>query len=555
MIKTSFLLLSVLFSLNAVAEIPEKAAIDKIFSQWSKGASPGGSVGVIKNGELVFANGYGMANLEYDIPNTAKSIFRIGSTSKQFTAASIILLVEQNKIKLTDTLNLFYPEFPDYAKEISISHLLNHTSGIRDYLTLAALSGKTDDDFYTNEEVMAWLINQEQTNFKPGDEFVYSNSGYWLLGQIVKKVSGMTMAQYAEQEIFKPLKMENTHFHDNHKQIVRNRASGYMPTGENQFEISMTTLDMIGDGGIFTSIEDMKKWDDAYYDTKVLSKSFWKMMTKKGVLNDGEVLDYASGLFLGEYKGLNMISHGGSFVGFRANLIRFPDNQFSVMIFANRSDANPTSKAYEVADLFLNEHYKEEKNQKINKEKQALSFEPESSEMEKVLGHYWNEERADSRRIHVRNNEVIFSLGERREFKLKPVSNNQFVAIGERFDMKVSFYQNDQSQKIMSVEVNGNEPVLSIGYQPISYSNKQLSKFTGEYFSKELNTSYKLKLNGEKLQLYINDKPKSPLNPVMNNLMVNQEFGAFQFSQKPDGSILGFSLAAGRVKNLEFTKL
>ena len=235
------------------------AQVDSIFMDTDKLNHPGAALGIFKDGKIIYAKGYGYANLEYDIPISSTSVFRIASTSKQFTAACIVLLAQQGKLSLDTTLDTFFPAFPSYAKTITVRHLLNHTSGIRDYLVLASLSGLGDEDFYEDKDVMKWLINQEELNFKPGDEHLYSNSGYWLLGQIVQKVTETTMAEYAMKEIFKPLGMNNTHFHNDYTSIVKNRASGYYPTQEGGFQISMTTLNMIGDGGIFTTIEDLKK--------------------------------------------------------------------------------------------------------------------------------------------------------------------------------------------------------------------------------------------------------------------------------------------------------
>ena len=342
-----------LYTVFSIGQIKESQAIDSIFSEWNKPNTPGCVLGIIKDGKLIYAKGYGLANMEYDIQNSATSVFRIGSTSKQFTAACIVLLAEQGKLSLDNPLSDFFPDFPEYANKITIRHLLNHTSGIRDYLQLAYLKGYGDDDFYVNDNIMKWLVNQTDLNFSPGAEHLYSNSGYWLLGQIVHKSAGVNMADFAQKEIFEPLGMNNTHFHNDHTQIVKNRASGYVPNGNDTYKISMTTLDMIGDGGIFTTIKDIKKWDDAYYNSKVLSRTFWSMMTKQGVLNNGEAIDYASGLMISEYKGLKTIRHGGAFVGFRAELLRFPEQHLSIAIFANRGDANPSRKANQVADVLM----------------------------------------------------------------------------------------------------------------------------------------------------------------------------------------------------------
>ena len=269
-----------IFSAYAQSSIPQQARIDSIFSKWDSPDSPGGTVGIIKEGKLVFAKGYGSANLDYKIPNKNKTVYRIGSTSKQFTAACIILLSQQGKLSLEDKLIQYFPDFPAYANNISIQHLLNHTSGIRDYLILARLAGLATEDHYTDKMVEKWLMNQQELNFNPGDEYLYSNSGFWLLGQIVEIVSGVSMAEYAKENIFIPLEMNDTHFHNDHKQIVKNRASGYRPSRKGGYSISMTTLDMIGDGGIFTTVEDLAKWDTSFYGSEIVNKNFWETMTK-----------------------------------------------------------------------------------------------------------------------------------------------------------------------------------------------------------------------------------------------------------------------------------
>jgi len=356
--NSTLLIVFTFYSMLSIGQNLDTKSIDNIFSEWDKAGVPGCALGIMKDGDLIYSNGYGLANLEYNIPNSPNSVFRIASTSKQFTAACIILLAEQKKLNLDNSLSQFFPDFPEYADKITIRHLLNHTSGIRDYLTLSWLKGLGNNDYYEDKDVMNWLVSQRDLNFKPGDEFLYSNSGYWLLGQIVNKVAGMNMAEFAKKEIFDRLNMTSTHFHNNHKQIVENRASGYVPTDGSSYQISMTTLDMIGDGGIFTTINDIKKWDDSFFDSSVLSKEFWTAMTQQGVLNNGEIIDYASGLGISEYKGLKKISHGGAFVGFRAEFIRFPEQHISIAIFANRGDANPTAKAYQVADIVLKENFK-----------------------------------------------------------------------------------------------------------------------------------------------------------------------------------------------------
>jgi CubicO group peptidase (beta-lactamase class C family) len=203
------------------------------------------------------------------------------------------------------------------------------------------------------------LARQQELNFMPGEDFLYSNSGYFLLSQIVKRVSGKSLRDYADAAIFRPLGMGQSHFHDDHTEIVPNRAMGYAATGDSGFRISMTTLGMIGDGGVFTSVEDLLEWDRFFYDTSSAvppfhrSAEFWRNMLTRGVLNSGETLDYALGLVHGNYRGLETVSHGGAFVGFRADMVRFPGERFTVICLCNLSQTNPSRLARAVADVYL----------------------------------------------------------------------------------------------------------------------------------------------------------------------------------------------------------
>jgi len=316
-------------SSGSAASSPAPAAelekrVDALFTEWDKPDSPGCALGVIRDGKFVYRHGYGMADLEYGIPITSESVFRIGSTSKQFTAMCLALLEEEDKLSLDDSLRQFLPEMPGYADEITLRHLIHHTSGIRDYLTLWEIAGDREDDYLVDGEVVDLLARQRELNFAPGDEHLYSNSGYFLLSQVVLRATGQTLAAYAAEHIFKPLGMTATHFHDDHTAIVKNRAAGYAPTDGGGFRISMTTLDMCGDGGVFTTVDDLLLWDGSFYNNR-LGKGGQALIDKvltPGVLNSGKRLDYSFGLGLGTYKGLKTVSHGGAFVGYRADIIR-----------------------------------------------------------------------------------------------------------------------------------------------------------------------------------------------------------------------------------------
>jgi len=392
--KTLWLfILIVTLSVSAAAD-DKTDKVDKLFEKWDSKKSPGASLAIIHNGEIIYRRGYGMANLEHDVPIMPQTVFRIGSTSKQFTAACIAILSLQGKLSLDDNIRKYLPELPDYGKPITVRHLVHHTSGIRDYLTLARLSGKTDNDFYSTEDTVAMIARQKGLNFVPGDEYLYSNSGYFLLGVIVSRVSGKSLNDFAQEHIFKSLGMNNTHYHDDYTKIVKNRADGHRWTRAG-FKILNTTLNHVGDGGVFTTVEDLYLWDQAFYHHK-LGKDLMDLLHRTGKLNDGEKLDYAFGLRVQNYKGLQLVGHGGGFVGFRADMIRFPEEKFSVICLVNYPSIDPSTLCRKIADIYLADKIAEEKTSEGDREtrrKKAPAAAPIKPEQLNVYpGSYYSEE-------------------------------------------------------------------------------------------------------------------------------------------------------------------
>ncbi|NET32933.1 MAG: beta-lactamase family protein [Cyanothece sp. SIO1E1] len=525
-------------------------AIDQVFEAWAKPGVPGASLGVIQNGELVFAHGYGLANLEYDIPNDENSVFRIGSTSKQFTAACIVLLSQQGKLNLDTSLSSFFPDFPGYAATITLKHLIHHTSGIRDYLQLAYLKGLSEFDYYADADVLNWLINQTNLNFQPGEEYLYSNSGYWLLGQIVEKASGKNMAEFAKSEIFDPLEMSNTHFHNDHNRIVKNRASGYIPIDEENYRISMTTLDTIGDGGIFTSVSDIKKWDDEFYNRSILNDEFWEIMTTVGRLNNGKKIDYAGGLIIDNYKGQRTIAHGGAFVGFRAELLRFPDQKTTIAIFSNRGDAVPWDMAYQVADIVLKGVLVEDESIEDTSPDQHHTQEEYS--LEQLAGDYEIQSGIVIRfSVHSGSLQVL-QIWNNASYSISRSGLNEF-RIPENDDLTFTFSElSDNLAQTLTIVQAGNTSVANRA-EVFDSSGIDLTEFTGSYYSEELSASYHFELVDGNLQLGIaSNIPVMACNIVGTDTLFIQ-VGQATFTRK-NGKIKGFKLDSGRVQGMMFRK-
>ena len=373
------LLLAMSVSAQALAvPLPPDArtdAVDKIFASFTKPDSPGCAVGIYQNGQVSYKHAYGMADLERDVPLTPDSVFYVGSVAKQFTAASVVLLAEEGKLKFSDSVRKYVPELPAYFDQVTIDHLIHHTSGVRDVLELVPLihdglgqlhisdlEAEMRDglgDFHISDEMFLQLMaRQKALNFQPGERMAYSNSGYIMLSIVVKRASGKSLREFAKEQIFDPLGMKSTQYLDDHAEIVKHRAIGYYPRRSGGFFIDAATLDVVGDGGLFSTVEDLLRWNHNFDTGQVGGPEFLKTMLTIGKLNDGRTAGYASGLFLERYRSLNTVGHGGSLHAYQTDFLRFPDEQFAVVCLCN-TQSNPAGLTRQIAQLYLGDKMKD----------------------------------------------------------------------------------------------------------------------------------------------------------------------------------------------------
>ncbi|MDQ3010326.1 MAG: serine hydrolase [Acidobacteriota bacterium] len=425
------------FILRAQSADGIAAKVEAVFAQYDKPNSPGCALGVIKDGKLVYSRGYGAANLEHNIANSPKLIYDIGSTSKQFTAASILLLAQAGKLSLDDDVRKFIPELPIYQKPVLIRHLLRHTSGLRDYLQLFSLSGFSFDDTTTEADALKLIVKQKALNFAPGDEWLYSNSGYFLLSIIVKRASGKSLPEFSKENIFDPLGMKNTIILDNHKRIVPLRATGYAPNPRQpgSFQTEMSNFEQTGDGAVLTSVEDLLLWDQNFYESKVGGKVLLDQMHALDALNNGEKLDYAAGLFIEDYKGLRKVSHGGAWAGFRSDLVRFPDQKFSVICLCNSGAANASGMAMRVADLYLADQFKPKDDKPPAANANANQPKPEpvtltAEQLAEFAASFYSEELDTTYRVSVENGRLWVIDRNDTKRPLLPATRDSFRLLG-----------------------------------------------------------------------------------------------------------------------------
>lgn len=346
---------AVFLAAGAAGAQPLASRIDSIFAPWNRPDAPGCAVGVNGADSLRFARGYGSANLDYGIPITPQSVFYLASVSKQFTAAAVLLAAEQGHLSLDDDIRKWLPELRAYEAPITVRHLVHHTSGLRDYLTLLPLAGRPYENVLGDRELLELIARQNALNFRPGAEFLYSNTGYVLLAEIVERATGKSLAAYADEQIFRPLGMRNTHFHDDAGIVVPGRVIGYA-RDSSAFRINhLFSFDKVGDGGLYSTIDDLARWDRAMQNGALGGEGFSTRLLQRGVLSSGDTLPYAFGVVHGEYRGLTTVGHGGALAGFRTMLLRFPEERTTVLVLCNDGSANPTLLARRVAEVVIGE--------------------------------------------------------------------------------------------------------------------------------------------------------------------------------------------------------
>lgn len=368
-------------------------SIDAVFAKWNTTTTPGCSVAASKDGVIVHARGYGMANLEHDVPNRADTVIHIASVSKQFTAAAIGMLVLERRLALTDSVRKYVPELPAVAQPVTIAHLVHHTSGLKDFSDLMDVAGwRYYQDLVTTEDAMSVLVKQRSLWFEPGSRYQYNNSNYLLLGLIVKRVTGSSLRDFARDRIFEPLGMRDTQFRDHFAQIVRRSASGYAPAGDG-FETSLTNFSTDGYSSVLTTVQDLMKWEQNWYSAKVGGRALVDLMLTRAPLNDGSPNKYAFGVVVDQYRGLQIVEHSGGDAGYASHLLRFPERNVSVAVLCNANSADAHGLALRAAEIVLGLPAEEAKPKvtapaKPTTPSRALT----AAELQRYVGTYWSDE-------------------------------------------------------------------------------------------------------------------------------------------------------------------
>lgn len=545
--------------------------VDTILDPYDKPESPGCALGIVRDGDFLYRRGYGMGSLELQVPLSPTSVFYMGSVSKQFTAASVVLAAEQGYLSLDDDVRKWIPEIPSYGHTITLRHMLHHTSGLRDEIELLSLAGGRVQDYHPTAEFIDLIARQKALSFNPGDEYSYSNSNYVLLAEVVHRATGKPFSQFADENIFKPLGMIHTSFYDDQRVVLPGRVAAYSSRGNGGFRVDWSTnFDKVGDGGLMSSVNDLLFWDQNFYNNKLGKGTLLRELQTRGVLNSGKSINYALGLIMTQYRGLQVVEHGGALFGYRTEILRFPEQNFSVFCLCNLASANPAAKARQIADIYLDGQFPIPKAEETsNASTSASNPRPAAlvqSDLDSFVGVYRGSSDHSFVTIAARDGGLVIG---------NPLADPTAVLdpIAVLKSTTPNLFLDPAGPEYLFERSASGAMQLSWGYRhgtkhilerirPATLTTAEFSDYSGEYFSRELLATYKINGRGGKLFVTVGWNEPAELQPSLRDEFrgrLHDEFRepiVIQFVR--DGKeITGFDLFAGfanGIRNIRFAK-
>lgn len=515
--------------------------VDAIFASWNGTHTPGCAVGISRDGVLDYARGYGMSNLEYDVAITPDSIFQVGSISKQFTAFSIALLAQDGKLSLDDDIRKYLPEMPDFGKTITIAHLIHHSSGLREQGQLLYLAGWRSDDMMTEADMLAVAAKQRGLNFAPGTETLYNNLGYTLLAVIVKRVSGKPLTVFARERIFQPLGMTDTHFQDDHTEIVRRRTAGYQAHQDGGWRISIPASDYYGPTGLFTTVGDLLKWQDNFIHARVGGQALVASMQTSAISDAGVASGYGSGVFVRSQRGLRTVGHDGVHAGYRADAVSFPDQRLAIVTLCNGATIAPPELTQKIAAVYLGDRMTPV----------APAVKVPEPELSTLAGVYWSSLTDEVVRVEVKDGSLRPTGA---STPLEPLGNGLF-RLGEtarwRFDASADDVLKAPELRIWDVWPT---PRIFTRVNELVPSASALASFAGRYRIDEVDMTYTVLMADGKLTMRWPRQTDLVLESVGGDRFVSGAW-TVTFTRSASGAVDGLTLTARRLRRMRAERL
>lgn len=501
--------------------------------------APGCAVGISLDGKSVFEKAFGMAELEHRIPNTPQTIFESGSVAKQFVSASVILLALEGKLDIDDPVRKYIPELPDYGKPLTIRHMLNHTSGLRDWGAVMGITGVGRGDRVVSQALAIDIItHQKGIDFVPGSEYSYSNSGYQLLTEIVERISKKSLPEFTKTRFFEPLGMTNSSWRTNYRQLVAGRAQAYSGSPNGPWELSMPFMDVYGNGGMLTTVGDWLKWNKML-ESRSMGAPLVELMETNGVLNDGRKISYALGITVSDYKGLNEISHGGSTAGYRTYLGRFPELKISVAVLCNGSSMNPGGLAHRIVDSVAPE---------TEIPAPPKTIELSEAELAKFTGLWRNEKTHMPLQLIIKDGNLTAVGGG----QLKPVASNKFVGGGS---IVLTFETSKDGRPKAAVMEQGDNAFRYIAEAEWKPTEKELSEFTGKWYSEESGAEFEITVKDSNLIATQRPDTKLPFVPQYKDhfTLGGGREPVMWFTRDGNGKVTTLHVGSSRMRDMPFT--
>jgi CubicO group peptidase (beta-lactamase class C family) len=538
-----------LFWAGLVSAQPTGVQIDAIFHDWDKPSTPGAAVSVIQHGKVLYEKGYGIANLEYNIPITPETIFHVASVSKQFTAMSIVLLERDGKLSIDDDVHKYLPELPDYHQKITLRNLLQHTSGIRDQWQTLALAGWSLEDVITQDQILRMLFRQKELNFPPGAKYLYSNSGFTLLAEIVRRVSGKPLPEFCAERIFRPLAMTHTHFHQDLHQIVPGRSYSYSPH-ENGFEAAPLNYANVGATSLFTTAGDLVKWLDNFRDPKVGGPTAIARMQEDGVLTDGKKINYGLGIQVDKYRGLPILAHSGSDAGYRSYVVWFPGQQLGIAVVSNLGNFNPTAAADKVAALYLEDKMTPAPPKPVPVVRQYITLEPKA--LQTYAGIYPLKGIGQTMEAIVDGGKLWYAASTPDlRMEIKPVAPNRFYVERISADLEFSPLPNG-GMAVKATQPGG----VNSAERVAPLTPRDLAQYAATYWSEELEAEYTFSVSGGRLVAMNSHHGEIKLTQFTEDAFVGRTyfFPEVHFLRDEAGKVKGMTVGGGRVAEVHFAR-
>jgi CubicO group peptidase (beta-lactamase class C family) len=533
------------------AQDARERRVDSLFAHLKRGDAPGLALAVVHDGRVLVRKGFGLANLEDRVPITPETVFDIASVSKQFAGLAVAMLIDQGKVRLTDDIRKYIPELADVGHTITVSHLLHHTSGLRDWPGTLGVAGWRMDDIISFDQILTLAYNQRTLNFVPGAEYTYSNTGYNLLAEMVARVTGRTFRAWTDSVFFRPLGMTSSQFRDDHTRVIPRRAHGYARQPDGSFRLSPNNLMALGSSSLFSTVDDLAKWVMNFDNPTVGGASAMRLLRTRGVLNDGSTIPYAFGLSHGEYRGQPTLAHSGGWASFSTYLVHFPQQRFGVIVLANSGIANVPRAAFDLADIYLEGVLGP---RPAVAESAPRAGEPPVTVPANVLSRYegvyklapgWYVE------IRHRNGALSAQATAEREFPMAARTSNVFWV--DAYGSTITFV--DSAGRTTHVMYRGRRaPRVD---QASQTRVDPLERFAGTYHSEELATTYVVAVRNGSLVLQHRRHGTIPLTPAWQGDFTTPLWflRAVTFTQSPNGAISGFHVNVDeRSRNILFTR-